>query len=131
VLDTNVLVSGTFWKGASFRILERVFLGDIVLVLSQEILDEYSAVLEYADIRRKVASYAERLLATQKLLLHAELITPYVRFSVVKDDPDDDKFLEVAVGNAEYIISQDKHLLRLGEFKGVVILTPDEFLTVY
>lgn len=45
-------------------------------------------------------------------------------------DSDDDKFLECAVeGNANFIVSQDSHLLKLKEFRGIRILTPSAFLT--
>jgi predicted nucleic acid-binding protein len=46
---------------------------------------------------------------------------------VIKDDPEDNKFLEVAIdGNADFIISQDKHLLNLKEFQGIRIIKPEE-----
>jgi len=49
---------------------------------------------------------------------------------VVEDDPDDDAILECAVeGNVDFIISQDKHLLKLKEFRRIPILKPEDFLT--
>ena len=46
----------------------------------------------------------------------------------MKDDPNDNLFVETAVaGNADYIVSQDKHLLKLKEFKKIKIITPEEF----
>ena len=51
--------------------------------------------------------------------------------TIVKDDPKDNIFIETAVaGNADYLISQDNHLLKLKEFKGIKIITPEEFLRV-
>jgi predicted nucleic acid-binding protein len=51
---------------------------------------------------------------------------------VISDGPSDDKFLEAAVaGNASYIISGDKHLLKLSEFQGVQILKPRDFVQGY
>lgn len=44
-------------------------------------------------------------------------------------DPDDDKFLELAVGGeADVIVSGDNDLTVLDPFRGIPILTPDEFL---
>ncbi len=44
------------------------------------------------------------------------------RVFVVKDDPDDDKFIECALEcNAEFIISGDKHLLKLKNMKVLVL----------
>lgn len=48
------------------------------------------------------------------------------------DDPDDNKFLECAVeANAEFVISGDPHLLKIGAYKTVKILDVDEFLNIF
>ncbi|MEK6893531.1 MAG: putative toxin-antitoxin system toxin component, PIN family [Nanoarchaeota archaeon] len=52
--DTNVLISGTFWEGDSFRILEKVKKKEITLFLSEEILSEYEKVLSYSEIKDKI-----------------------------------------------------------------------------
>ena len=58
----------------------------------------------------------------------AELVTPEMDLEAVEDDPDDDKILECAVaGNADYIVSGDSHLLDIEEYRGVEIVSPDEF----
>ena len=47
----------------------------------------------------------------------------------MKDDPDDNKFIEAALeGKAEYIVTQDNHLLKIKEFKGIKIISPEEFI---
>ena len=44
-------------------------------------------------------------------------------------DPADDKILELAVsGNATHVISGDGDLLALSPFRGILILTPADFL---
>jgi len=49
------------------------------------------------------------------------------KFKVVKEDPDDDIILRTAYDSkADYVVSGDKHLLSLGEFKGIRIVTVDE-----
>jgi uncharacterized protein len=53
------------------------------------------------------------------------------KFKVVKEDPDDDAILQAAYDSkADYIISGDKHLLALKQFKNIRILTVDEMLNV-
>jgi len=48
---------------------------------------------------------------------------------VVLDDPDDNKFIEAGfAGEVDLIVSQDKHLLRLGEYEGIKIVRPEEAL---
>ena len=54
------------------------------------------------------------------------------KIAAVKDDPKDNVFIETAVaGNVDYIISQDNHLLKLKEFRGIKIITPEEFNKIY
>jgi predicted nucleic acid-binding protein len=44
-------------------------------------------------------------------------------------DPDDDKFLEIAMnGGAGWIVTGDADLLALHPFEGIAIITPAEFL---
>jgi putative PIN family toxin of toxin-antitoxin system len=60
------------------------------------------------------------------------MVGPHKLSSPVSRDPDDDKFLETAVtGQADYIVSGDKDLLDLGEYEGIKILKPAEFLAIF
>lgn len=45
VLDTNVLVSATFWKGNSEKIIDKVENKEVELVISKELIDEYKEVI--------------------------------------------------------------------------------------
>jgi len=57
------------------------------------------------------------------------IINPKIKLNVIKEDPDDNKFLEAGIsGNADLIISQDKHLLKLKEYQGIKIVSPEEAL---
>jgi len=49
----------------------------------------------------------------------------------VVDDPDDNKIIECALaGGSEYIITNDKELLRIGEYEGIRILRTADFLAL-
>ena len=62
------------------------------------------------------------------IVRNSMIVEPKEKIDAVKDDPKDDIFIETAVaGNVDYIISQDNHLLKLKEFRGIKIITPDEF----
>jgi predicted nucleic acid-binding protein len=50
-VDTNVLISATFWYGDSYRIIEAVEHKKLTLVLSENIIEEYRAVLGYEEIQ--------------------------------------------------------------------------------
>jgi uncharacterized protein len=55
--------------------------------------------------------------------------TPH-RIKVIDDDPDDDKFIECAISSlSDFIVSGDKHLLTLKEYKGIKILKASDFLS--
>ncbi len=103
------------------------------MLLSTETAQELSEVLE----REKFDDYVSRetrrelllaLLALLALLEEAELVE--VEEQIQKSrDPDDDKFLELAVQTeAECIVSGDQDLLVLESIRGIPILTADEFL---
>lgn len=130
VVDTNVLISALLKAdGSPAKIVSLWRSGELELVVSEEVVSEVSRVLGYQRIRTRVsAEEAERFL---DLLRTAALaVTAYENVTVVKDDPDDDKFLAVAiVSGAEYIISGDTHLLSIGNYQGIEILTPAGFLT--
>ncbi len=131
-VDTNVLISATFWYGDSFRILERVENKEIELVLSPEILKEYEEVLEYDEIQEKIQAKQLTMKQTvQKIQTMATLAYPSEKVNVIKDDPDDNAVLECALeGKVKYIITNDKHLLKLEEFREIKILTPAEFRAI-
>ena len=51
------------------------------------------------------------------------------RVLILEDDPDDNRILECALAaNASYIISGDEHLLDLGEYRGIMIISLAGFL---
>lgn len=58
-------------------------------------------------------------------------IEPQWRFNLIKADPDDNKFVDCAIcGNAEYIVSNDKHyaILNTIDFPIVNLLEIQEFV---
>jgi len=132
-LDTNVLISATFWYGASNKIIEKVENGEIVLVLSLDIIKEFSRVLNYKEIQEKVKSKNLEIKYTLgKIINLSEIIQPKEKFNVVKEDPFDNKFLECAYeGKVKYLITKDKHLLKLKEFRNIKIITPEEALKLF
>ncbi len=130
VLDTNVIVSGTFWAGSSSKIFDIIDKKMLILILSEEILKEYERVIKSEEIMEKVENH--NLIISkivQRVIANSEIIEPKEKYKIIKDDSDDNKFLDCAVaGKANFIISQDKHLLTLKEFKSIKIVTPKEFL---
>lgn len=126
VLDTNVFISGIFWKGVPNKIILAWRQGKFTLVTSLEAIKELIKVLK--DF--KIGLPDELIKGWVDLIVeNSELVMIEKKLKVIKEDPDDDVFIETAlVGNAKFIVSQDKHLLKLKEFEKIKIITPSEFL---
>jgi len=129
-LDVNVLVSGTFWTGHSFIILNKIDRKEIKSVTSKEIIEEYDEVINSDEIIKKIENKKLILLKiVQKVIINSIIVEPRVKLDVIKEDKDDNKILECAKeGNADCIVTKDNHLLKLKSFEGIEILKPDEFL---
>jgi putative PIN family toxin of toxin-antitoxin system len=99
-------------------------------VLSQAILEEIGRVLRYPKITVYHGWTEERLHIWLEDLAHLALMTPgTLTIAVIQDDPSDNCYLECAVeGEAAYLVSGDRHLLSMGTFQGIPIVTPRVFL---
>jgi len=128
VLDTNVLVSGIFFGGVPGRILGAWAAGDIELVVSLEILDEYRRVGDELGARYpEVAAALEPVMAL--LAMNASFVDAPPLAEPVSSDPADDKFLAAALASrTRLIVSGDKHLLRVAGWRGIAVLTPRRFV---
>lgn len=111
VVDTNVFVSGIFWRGAPFKVLEAWKRGQFRLVVSPPILAEYWRVVE--DLSRLRSDFDPEPL--MKLVnINAEMVKPVSFVRQVCADPDDDIFLETAVAaGAACVVSGDRALLKV------------------
>ena len=129
ILDTNIFVSGIFWEGNfCSQIIEKWKGGRFNLVSSMEIIEELVKTL--SDF--KIQMPKEMIEEWKKLIIENSIIVePTIRLDVVKEDPEDNKFIEAAIaGNADFIITQDKHLLKLKEYNGVKILRPEDVILI-
>lgn len=128
VLDTNVFVSGLFWTGIPYQILEAWTNKKLQIVYSQDIMKEYARIAHA--LARKHNACRERDIseALELVAIHAELVIPVLLDKQICSDRDDDKFIACALGaNCNTIISGDKHLLEVLNYEGIHILKPAEF----
>ena len=126
VIDTNVFVSGIFWPGSSHKVLALWKEQKFSLVSSLGTIAELVKVLKDFKIRLQDETIRELV---DLIVTNSIVIEPKEKIDIVKDDPTDNIFVETAVaGNADYIISQDKHLLNIKKFRGIKIINPEEFL---
>jgi putative PIN family toxin of toxin-antitoxin system len=132
VLDTNILISAAIVpEGPSAGTLAAWAAGSFELALSAAILTELSRVLRYPRIARRLNWSPDDEQTFMAPLLQPELQVSPVREITVCRDPADNRVLEAAVaGQADYIVSGDLDLLALGEFEGIPIVTPAQFLAI-
>ena len=125
VLDTNVLVSAIVFGGPPETIVRLAAQTSVRLILSPAIFEEFRRVL-----REKFHFTDQAVYTAETLLRRAGIVVePRESIELIADDPDDNRILEAAVaGKAEVIISGDRHLLRLGAFRGIPVVTPQRFL---
>jgi uncharacterized protein len=134
VIDTNVVISRYIKpEGKVAQIFQAWEQETFELLVSQEILEEYQRALLYPDVQRRHQLTEEQVREViDDLRELASIIQPTEKIAVVKDDADDNKFIECAVaGKAEYIVSGDPDLLAVKEYRGIQILSPTVFLAVW
>lgn len=129
VMDTNVLISGVLWRGIPFELMSWAEKNSLVIYTSLEILAEVHRVLHYSKFQKYIESEVSppgELF--EKIASLCTIIHPDQEVKDVCSDEDDNKFLACALAaNVEILISGDKHLLDLKQYKSVRILTAREF----
>jgi putative PIN family toxin of toxin-antitoxin system len=131
VLDTNVLVSGLISDHSPPRQLVDAWLdGRYTLVTSLYQVQELNHVLSYPRIASRLdLEEAELEMILAALLSQAEVVAGELQLPGVTRDPKDDAIVACAQeGGAGYIVSGDRDLLDLGEYKGIRVVTPREFV---
>jgi putative PIN family toxin of toxin-antitoxin system len=129
VIDTNVFVS-SFFGGNPRKVIDLWKNGAITLCLSPGIIEEYLTVLRRMGLEeeREIGELIDLFARGIHLLFTTK--TPVLQ--VVFADPADDKFIECAVSlHAGTIITGDKSLMKIGNYMGIKILSPREFLKFF
>lgn len=131
VLDTNNLVSTQISKkGASAKIYKLWKENKIEIFTSPFQLKELKRVLGYPRIKKKYRLSRPKInRIVQIVRRQAIVVYPLKIPKIIKEDPSDNHILAIASERkVECIISGDGHLLELGEFRGIPIITAKEFL---
>jgi len=129
ILDTNVFMVSLLPHHKYFWIYKSLRDKEYDLLISNEILSEYYEKLTEKYGLTNTNNAIEVLLTSTNV----QLISPSYRFLLIKDDPDDDKFVDCAVaGNADFIVSHDKHynILKEVSFPKVNVIKIPEFKEV-
>lgn len=130
VFDTNVIISALLFEEGKPAQALRAALANGEVLLSLDLLEELNEVLGRERFNRYVTS-KEREEFLEAIVERAVLIEVVENVQECRD-PKDDKVLELALnGKAQYIISGDKDLLVLHLFRGVGVVTAEEFLRTF
>lgn len=126
VIDTNNLISALGWEGNSREIVRKAVDSEFSLFISLKQMSEIERVMNYPKFRfteEQKMQFLEILMGT------ANIIYTGTKLDIIKDDPDDNLILECAVEcDADFIITGDKHLLKLQQFRAIRVVTAREFL---
>ena len=131
VLDANVFVSALLSPSSKpAEIIEMIQRGEILLVVSPQIIAEIESVLFYPRIRKRIPF---RPVEIRDFVRHLESISFVTSGELEVDfivaDPDDNIYLACAYeGTADFIVSGDRHLLDVKSFQGIPIVNPALFL---
>jgi hypothetical protein len=128
VLDTNVLISALIRKGKPRKLLRRAYEKRFILILSREMMEEFLEVCG-RDYFHEFVSDDEAARFSRMLVNLSQFVAIKSKFKVISEDPSDDIIINTAIdGGAEYIVSGDEHLLALGEFRGIRMVSVSKML---
>lgn len=126
VIDTNVFISAFGWDGKPEAVLRLMEQRKVINYTTNDIYAELQRVVAYPKLKFSPTLQVNIL---EFVFSWSRFVQPQETVSVITDDPDDDMFLACAiVANATAIISGDPHLLSLGSYRGIPIVTPAKFL---
>ena len=126
IIDTNVWVSGFFWKGTPFRVLEQLYAKEFFACFSSETFAEWEETLWEG--AQKLGE-TDRYLVYRRDVKRSALFVEPIEHVAVCRDPKDNQFLDVALAaGVPFLVSGDKDVLSLKTFRTTRILTPREFL---
>ncbi|MBN2517688.1 MAG: putative toxin-antitoxin system toxin component, PIN family [Candidatus Altiarchaeota archaeon] len=127
VADTNILVSAIGWDGNERELIRLIFSGSIRMIVSPVLIEEFKRAASQPKLgfaQDEIEEFIDAVLTV------ARLVKPDLVLNVVRH-PADNRILECALdGNADFIVTGDKDLLALKEFRGMKILTAKEFLDI-
>lgn len=132
VPDVNVLVSSALQaRGPSGRIRTAWRRGELALATTASILADVGDVLHRPHILNKYPLTEALIQEFLTTLRRQAILTPAaLDLRIVQDDPDDDVIIICGLeARADFIVSGDPHLKNLGNYAGIPILSPSEFVS--
>jgi len=124
VIDTNLIIAAYYNKHShSAKILDWARRGRLNVLWSEPVLAEAKYILN------NIKADNNFRLSLLSIYKESRKVTkPPKVLGAIANDPSDNKLVGCALAGADYIITSDRHLLAVGEFKGVKMVRPGEFL---
>ncbi len=133
VVDTNVLISAVLWFGPSYNVLKTI-LDKYCLVQCSETLKEFENVIKrkkISKILKKNNIHADTIIETlikQSSFYYISDKNEPLMENITIEDANDLKFVKLAIQtNSKFIVSGDKHLLKLKKVGNIKILNVNDF----
>ncbi len=126
IIDANVIISAIIFGGNPEKVLDFIIETPNILYISQKLIDEVFRILEDKfnfSVREKIKL---KMIFEQKAIK----IQPQIQINICKD-PKDNYLLELAeTCQADYLITGDKDLLEIGNWKNTKIIKPKDFIEI-
>jgi hypothetical protein len=130
VLDTNILISALIGEGKPAKLFRKILAKRAEFLISKPLLDEFVNVIA----RPKFLEYVseDEVKSFLQLILNVSSVTDVrSKFDVIADKSDNLVLATAYDSKADFIVSGDKHLLKLKRFRGIKIVTVDQALRFF
>jgi len=130
VLDTNVWVSALLTRGSPSGVVQMAEGKLVQFFISVDVLQEINRALQYEKISRILRrSRIEPKSIMPTIMSLSSLVDVRTHVGAIEEDPSDNRVLACAKEvDVQFVISGDRHLLRLGQYEGIKILTASAFV---
>ncbi len=127
VVDCNVVVSALVFRGSTSRLVDFWEAGSFQFLASKEMIEELARVLAYPKFGLGYEDIRQLLNKHVLPFIEPVLIANIPEVSI--EDPSDNIYLACAGdGHADYLVTGDKHLLKIHSYQDIPIITAAEFL---
>ena len=119
-------------KGTPSKILDAWIKQEFTPLLSSELKQEYFSVLEYSHIKQRLGYFYAEAYETLNLIVEKAKFVDIKNSRIrIFNDKEDDILIRIAIkGKANYILSGDKSVLKIENYKNIQIITVTEFLEI-
>jgi uncharacterized protein len=126
LFDTNVYVAEALLGRAAERMINATWAARWRIYCSKHILDELQTVMLRLGFARRLAT-----LSQDRIRRRSSLVAPAPSRHAVPGDPHDSPILRAALAcGADYLVTNDRHLLELNPCEGVEIVSMDRYLQI-